>query len=75
MVEQPAAAPPEPVEPPPPAPRVDVCRSVSVVPNAIEAEPVVGSGRVLFMAPPAEGCPRFARAPVSEPQLADAAAQ
>ena len=73
VVEQPAA-PPEPVAPPPPAPRIDACRTGADV-AAIESEPVVGSGRVMFMAPPEEGCPRFTRVPASKTTSVDVAAQ
>lgn len=72
IVERPAA--PEPAAPPPPPPRrIDLCRNDPVQP---EQE---GSGRVLFVEPPIDGCPRFARAPSQDglrlPQIGDDAAQ
>jgi len=61
IIERPAPQPEPPAEPAAPPPRIDACRTAPAV-----AEEEVGSGRVLFMDPPPEGCPRFSRAPVAE---------
>lgn len=61
VIEKPEPAPeaiPEPIAPPP---RIDACRTDPAAPEA-----AAGSGRVRFMDPPKDGCPRFARAPAPD---------